>query len=63
MSNITYIFIQMIVLICYASWIFYRIGYNKGYRKCEHDMEFVYEVAVDSFNKDKTAQKQYGKME
>jgi hypothetical protein len=46
MSDITYMFIQMIVLICYASWVFYRVGYNKGYRKCEHDMEFDYEVTT-----------------
>lgn len=46
MSDITYMFIQLIVLVCYASWVFYRIGYNKGYRKCEHDMEFVYDVTT-----------------
>ncbi len=40
MSDITYIFMQLIVLVCYASWVFYRIGYSKGYSKCEHDMKF-----------------------
>lgn len=50
MSDITYMFIQMIVLICYASWIFYRVGYNKGYRKCEHDMEFEWEVNGEFVN-------------
>lgn len=43
MSDITYLAIQGLVLICYASWIFYRVGYSKGYRKCEYDMEFNWE--------------------
>ena len=30
MSDITYIFLQMLVLLCYASWIAYRVGYSKG---------------------------------
>jgi hypothetical protein len=50
MSDITYMFIQLIVLVCYASWVFYRIGYNKGYRKCEHDMEFEWEVNGEFVN-------------
>ena len=29
MSDITYIFLQMLILICYASWIAYRVGYSK----------------------------------
>jgi hypothetical protein len=30
MSDILYIAIQGVILICYASWIFYRIGYQRG---------------------------------
>jgi hypothetical protein len=30
MSDITYIFLQMLVLLCYGSWIAYRVGYQKG---------------------------------
>ena len=30
MSDITYIFVQMLVLLCYGSWIAYRVGYQKG---------------------------------
>lgn len=30
MSDITYLAIQSVILICYASWVFYRIGYQKG---------------------------------
>ena len=28
-----WLFLQMLVLVCYSSWIFYRVGYNKGYNK------------------------------
>ena len=38
MSNITYIFIQMIVLICYASWIFYRVGFSQGRQSREDEL-------------------------
>jgi hypothetical protein len=30
MSDITYIFLQMLVLLCYGSWIAYRVGFSKG---------------------------------
>ena len=30
MSDITYIFLQMIILVAYASWVAYRVGYSKG---------------------------------
>jgi hypothetical protein len=30
MSDITYIFVQMLVLLCYGSWIAYRVGFSKG---------------------------------
>ena len=30
MSDITYFAIQGVILICYASWIAYRVGYSKG---------------------------------
>ena len=33
MSDITYIFLQMLVLLCYGSWIAYRVGYQKGSQK------------------------------
>jgi hypothetical protein len=33
MSDITYIFLQMLILICYASWIAYRVGYSRGEQK------------------------------
>lgn len=33
MSFEIWLFIQMIVLMCYASWIAYRAGYDKGFNK------------------------------
>lgn len=30
MSITTYLFIQSIVLVCYASYVAYRVGYAKG---------------------------------
>ena len=30
MSEITYLFLQTIVLVAYASWVAYRYGYKKG---------------------------------
>lgn len=30
MSEITYILLQTIVLVAYASWVAYRVGYGKG---------------------------------
>ena len=30
MSNELYIILQSVILICYASWIAYRVGYSKG---------------------------------
>lgn len=30
MSDITYVMIQLVVLVSYASWVFYNVGYQKG---------------------------------
>ena len=35
MSDITYLAIQGAILICYASWIFYRVGFSKGQQYME----------------------------
>jgi hypothetical protein len=33
MSDVTYLMIQLVVLVCYASWVFYNVGYQKGREK------------------------------
>jgi hypothetical protein len=35
MSDITYLAIQGAILICYASWIAYRVGFSKGQQHME----------------------------
>jgi hypothetical protein len=30
MSDITYVMVQLVVLVCYASWVFYNVGLQKG---------------------------------
>lgn len=30
MSDVTYLMLQLVVLVCYASWVFYNVGYQKG---------------------------------
>jgi hypothetical protein len=30
MSDLLYLAIQSVILICYASWIAYRVGFSKG---------------------------------
>jgi hypothetical protein len=35
MSDITYLAIQAIILICYASWIAYRVGFSRGQQYME----------------------------
>ena len=38
MSDITYIFLQMLILICYASWIAYRVGFSNGRQSREDEL-------------------------
>ena len=38
MSDITYIFVQMLILICYASWIAYRVGFSNGRQSREDEL-------------------------
>jgi hypothetical protein len=42
MSDITYIALQGLILICYASWIFYRIGYGHGQQSREEELRNEY---------------------
>ena len=35
MSNLTYVILQSIILISYASWIAYRVGKSHGHRALE----------------------------
>lgn len=30
MSDVTYLMIQLVVLVSYASWVFYNVGFQKG---------------------------------
>ena len=38
MSDITYLAIQAVILICYASWIAYRVGFSKGRQSREDEL-------------------------
>ena len=39
MSDITYVMIQLVVLVCYASWVFYNVGYQKGRTANENETD------------------------
>jgi hypothetical protein len=38
MSDITYLALQGLILICYASWIFYRVGHGHGRQSREDEL-------------------------
>ena len=38
MSDITYLALQAVILICYASWIAYRVGKTHGHRDLETNL-------------------------
>lgn len=42
MSILTYVSIQAVILICYSSWIFYRVGYGHGQRAREKELRNEY---------------------
>jgi len=35
MSILEYVMIQSVILICYASWVAYRVGFTKGQQHME----------------------------
>ena len=41
MSDLLYVAIQGVILICYASWIFYRVGFSQGRQSREDDIREV----------------------